>query len=70
MHHVFRHAGYTYSGATAAYGFNELKQVASRVKRVFILGPSHHHYTTACQLSPFSTYNSPLGDLTVDVDGE
>lgn len=58
------HAGYAYCGATAAYSFSALKP--SKIKRVFILGPSHHVYTTRCELSPFQRYATPLGDLVID----
>lgn len=32
-----------------------------RRRRVFVLGPSHHHYTRRCCLSPASSYGTPLG---------
>lgn len=35
-------------------------------KRVFILGPSHHHYFEGCAVSPFETYATPLGPLEID----
>ena len=35
-------------------------------KRVFILGPSHHHYFEACAVSLFTTYATPLGSLVID----
>jgi len=35
-------------------------------KRVFILGPSHHHYLTRCALSQCTTYDTPLGQLKLD----
>ena len=34
------HAGYSYSGSTAAYSYGSLD--VSRVTRVWVLGPSHH----------------------------
>lgn len=37
-------------------------------KRVFILGPSHHHYLTGCALSKCKTYETPLGSLKLDLD--
>jgi AmmeMemoRadiSam system protein B len=37
-------------------------------KRVFILGPAHHIYLTGCALSKFKTYDTPLGELTLDLD--
>lgn len=60
------HAGYSYSGPTAAYGFKALDW--SGIKRVFILGPSHHFYLKGCALSQCETYKTPLGDLIIDTD--
>jgi hypothetical protein len=47
----------------AAHGF-------TRVKRVFILGPSHHHYLPGCAVTGHKTYATPLGLFThtPDVD--
>lgn len=39
-----------------------------RSKRVFILGPSHHVYLDGCDLSQCKTYQTPIGDLPVDVE--
>jgi hypothetical protein len=36
------------------------------VKRVFILGPSHHVRLAGCALSPADTYRTPLYNLTID----
>lgn len=35
-------------------------------KRVFLLGPSHHHYLTKAALSKCDAYGTPLGNLVVD----
>lgn len=35
-------------------------------KRVFLLGPSHHHYLTKAALSRCTHYATPIGDLKVD----
>ncbi|OAE35015.1 hypothetical protein AXG93_1864s1430 [Marchantia polymorpha subsp. ruderalis] len=36
--------------------------------RVFLLGPSHHHFTRKCALSTTSVYKTPLGDLPIDLE--
>jgi hypothetical protein len=41
---------------------------SSRSKRVFILGPAHHVYLTGCALSKFKAYDTPLGELTLDLE--
>eukprot|EP01117_Protostelium_nocturnum_P006544 TRINITY_DN2359_c0_g1_i1.p1 TRINITY_DN2359_c0_g1~~TRINITY_DN2359_c0_g1_i1.p1 ORF type:complete len:281 (-),score=92.06 TRINITY_DN2359_c0_g1_i1:37-879(-) len=58
------HAGYSYSGPPAAHGFKNLDK--SKIKRVFILGPSHHYYLKSCQISEMKYYQTPLGKLTLD----
>ena len=61
-----RHAGYSYSGKTAAFGYVDVDPDA--VETVFLLGPSHHVYLEGCALSKASVYRTPVGDITVDVD--
>lgn len=63
---IVPHAGYAYSATTAAKAFKNLD--ASRIKTVFILGPSHHVYLKGCALSACSEYATPLGNLKIDTD--
>ncbi|KAG8182105.1 hypothetical protein JTE90_018376 [Oedothorax gibbosus] len=58
------HAGYQYCGACSAFAYKQIDPTI--VKRVFILGPSHHVRLSGCALSPVRTYRTPLGDLTID----
>eukprot|EP00096_Caligus_rogercresseyi_P000687 TRINITY_DN1117_c0_g1_i2.p1 TRINITY_DN1117_c0_g1~~TRINITY_DN1117_c0_g1_i2.p1 ORF type:complete len:303 (+),score=109.82 TRINITY_DN1117_c0_g1_i2:150-1058(+) len=58
------HAGYRYSGPTAAYAYKQINPEG--IKRVFILGPSHHIRLNGCLLSGCSVYETPLYDLVVD----
>ncbi len=60
------HAGYSYSGATAAFAYLSLQACGPAVRRVFVLGPSHHFHTPRCALSACRNYRTPLGDLPVD----
>lgn len=60
------HAGYRYSGECAAYAYKQIEP--SNVKRVFILGPSHHIGTTRCALTTAHVLKTPIYDLKVDVD--
>jgi AmmeMemoRadiSam system protein B len=57
------HAGYSYSGPCAAHAYRHLNPTA--VKRVFLLGPSHHHFTRRCCLTECTQYDTPLGSITV-----
>jgi len=58
------HAGYSYSGPPAAHGFINID--SSKIKRIFILGPSHHHYLSKCALSAMDVYETPLGNMKID----
>ncbi|KAG9510590.1 Cyclin-dependent kinase 2, partial [Fragariocoptes setiger] len=58
------HAGYEFSGSCAAYAFKQID--TSRVKRFFILGPSHHIPLQLCALSQATIFETPVGDLQVD----
>jgi len=62
------HAGYSYSGPTAAYSFKQLsfEPTARAARRIFILGPSHHHYTRRCELTQTQVYETPLGPISID----
>lgn len=58
------HAGYSYSGPAAAWAY---KAVDPRVvRRVFLLGPSHHVFLKQCALTTCDAYRTPMGDLEVD----
>lgn len=39
-------------------------------KRVVLLGPSHHVYISGIALSRFAAYETPIGDIPLDLDGE
>lgn len=58
------HAGYSYSGPTAAWAYKHIQ--ATTARRVFVLGPSHHVYTPRCALTRCTAYETPLGELTID----
>jgi AmmeMemoRadiSam system protein B len=58
------HAGYSYSGHAAAHSYKNLNP--SVTKRIFVLGPSHHVYTTVCKLSSMREYATPLGNMRID----
>ncbi|EFP86569.1 uncharacterized protein PGTG_12951 [Puccinia graminis f. sp. tritici CRL 75-36-700-3] len=58
------HAGYSYSGRAAAWAYKLID--TDQIKRVFILGPSHHVYLDCCALSKCTQYATPLGDLPID----
>ncbi|KAK9452467.1 memo-like protein-domain-containing protein [Dipodascopsis uninucleata] len=60
------HAGYSYSGATSAWAYKFWD--VSKIRRIFLLGPSHHVYLTSCALSQCSEYETPLGNIPIDIE--
>lgn len=58
------HAGYSFSGPTAAWAYRHVQ--CDGVRRVFLLGPSHNHYTTKCLISTCTAYAAPNGHLAID----
>ena len=63
---VVPHAGYVFSGATAAKAFARLP--AEGVRRVVLLGPSHHFGFSGGALPEASTtaFSTPLGPIVLD----
>jgi len=60
------HAGYSYSGPAAAWAYKSIDTL--NINRVFILGPSHHYYLQGCALSKCTEYETPVGNLPIDVE--
>lgn len=60
------HAGYIYSGKTAAYGYKLLKN--RKYETVVIVSPSHQEYFEGISIYPGSGYRTPLGDLQIDAE--
>ena len=58
------HAGYAYSGPTAAWAYRHV--APDGVRRVLLLGPSHSAYLAGCAVSGCDAYATPAGDITVD----
>lgn len=63
---VSPHAGYIYSGRTAAFGFNLLK--GSGVKNVIVISPSHREYFPGVSIYEGEGYETPLGIVTVNAE--
>jgi len=58
------HAGYIYSGKTAAYAFNLLR--GKKIKNVIIISPSHREYFPGSCVFSGSSYETPLGIVEVN----
>lgn len=54
----------SYSGETASTVYRSLTN--PKVRRIFILGPSHHFYLDGAALSLAENYSTPFGDIKVD----
>ena len=64
---VAPHAGYAYSGAVAAAAFATLGERAARViRRVVVIGPSHHAAFRGIAAPTAEAFATPLGRVPVD----
>jgi len=61
---VAPHAGYIYSGKTAAHAYNLL--VGKKYKTVVVISPSHSEYFPGVSIFEGDAYETPLGILKVD----
>ncbi len=58
------HAGYAWSGQTAAYGYKLL--LGKKFKTVFILSPAHRAYIDKIAIPESGYFQTPLGDIEID----
>ncbi len=65
---ILPHAGYIYSGLTAAHGTSLLEK--QQVKTVMLLGPAHHVGVAGSAVSRATAYQTPLGEIPVAPWGE
>ncbi|HMK49843.1 MAG TPA: AmmeMemoRadiSam system protein B [Thermodesulfovibrionales bacterium] len=61
---VSPHAGYVYSGQVAAYGYKQIQ--GSDIKRVILIGPSHHAAFKGASVYAKGSFSTPLGDVRID----
>jgi AmmeMemoRadiSam system protein B len=62
------HAGYIYSGPIAASAYARLAPARDIIKRVILLGPSHHVPFDGLAASSAEAFVTPLGAVPVDAD--
>jgi AmmeMemoRadiSam system protein B len=60
------HAGYTYSGQTAAYAYHQLRD--RKADTVVLIGPSHRAWVGDYAVSAEDAYETPLGLVPLDWD--
>lgn len=61
------HAGYRFSGPTAAHAYLNLdEKKTEKIKKVFLLGPSHKVYLDFIATTQCTEWATPLGNWVVD----
>lgn len=61
------HAGFEYSGRCAAHAYRWLSPQQG-IRRVILLGASHHYGFYGASVADYKTWASPLGQLAVDTE--
>lgn len=61
---IVPHAGYMYSGATAAAAYALLR--GRKIDACILIGPSHQEYFQGVSVYPGSAYATPLGEAQID----
>lgn len=61
------HAGFVYSGPTAALAYVRLEPWREAIRRVVVAGPAHRVPVRGMVLSSASAFATPLGEVPVDV---
>jgi len=65
---VSPHAGFVYSGQTAAYGFKALAE--KKTDRIIVIAPSHRTHFNGAALPEEDFFRTPLGDIPVDLEAK
>jgi hypothetical protein len=63
---IVPHAGYIYSGSTAALGYAALAPWRATIRRVVLLGPTHRVAVAGLALTEADALATPLGTVAVD----
>ncbi len=66
---VTPHAGYVYSGSTAAVAWASASPWAEQIQRVLLLGPAHRVALRGIATSPAAAWQTPLGAVALDQRG-
>jgi MEMO1 family protein len=64
--YVVPHAGYRFSGPTAAHVYARLAAHAREVRRVVLVGPAHYAPLRGCVVPVAPAWRTPLGEVPVD----
>ena len=63
---IVPHAGYIYSGSTAAQAYGVLSAYRNEIRQVILLGPAHRVYLDGMALPSVDAFHTPLGDIKLD----
>lgn len=63
---IVPHAGYRYSGLTAAHAYRQLESVRQHIRRVVLLGPSHRVALRGLAMPESKSFQTPLGEVAID----
>lgn len=64
---IVPHAGYVYSGFTANAAYRSAAEKRGEIKRVVVIGPSHRVYINGASIALYSQYDSPCGEMKIDL---
>lgn len=67
--YVVPHAGYRYSGPTAARAYARLGAAPAALRRIVLVGPAHLVPMHGCAVPSTPQWSTPLGVVDIDVDG-
>jgi hypothetical protein len=66
---VVPHAGYVYSGPTAAAAYARLRSAGTTIRRVILLGPAHRVRVRGLATTTAHAFATPLGEVPIDLAG-
>jgi len=62
---IVPHAGYIYSGKSAGFAYNVLKE-NNNFETAIIISPSHHEYFNGISIFDGDSYQTPLGNVPIN----
>ena len=63
---IVPHAGFVYSGETAAHAYKCLRPKANRIRRVLLIGPAHRVWVDGMAIPSVDRFATPLGEILLD----
>jgi AmmeMemoRadiSam system protein B len=66
--YIVPHAGYRWSGPTAAHVYRELRERTEPIERAVVLGPAHHVPLRGAAVPTVAAWASPLGPVDIDLE--